>query len=143
MLYVEYNAIKERYMNAQRLYNELIEEKETLFAMTQPGAVRYDKDRVSGSTGRNAFEEYVIAKERSRIDERIAEQKTIVDERKRLKEVKEAELRLSKSLYDRIYVYYYLDKLTLTQIESRVPYSRVQIWRIMKKMKQNVTNNML
>ena len=138
MVYVEFDAICKRYTNAQAAYDELLQEKEALFAMTQPGAIRYDKDRVGGNTARNTFEEYVIAKERSRIDERLEEQKTILDERKKLKDMKETELRLSKSLFDRIYVYHYLDKLTLTQIENRIPYSRVQIWRKLKIIKENV-----
>ena len=137
MLYVEYDAIRIKYNDAQRVYNELIEEKEELFSRTQPQSVRFDKERTSGGAGHNTFEEYVIAKERSRIDERLAEQKTILEDRKRLKEMKERELRLSKSWYDRIYVLSYLEKLSLTQIENRVPYSRVQIWRILKTIKAN------
>ena len=82
MLYVEFNEIREKFYYAQRVYNELIDEKEAMFARTQPQAVRFDKERVSGSSGNNVFEEYVIAKERSRIDERIAEQKTILEDRK-------------------------------------------------------------
>ena len=141
MLYVEYNAIREKYSDAQRAYDELIDEKETMFARTQPQAIRYDKERVTGSSGNNAFEEYVIAKERSRIDERIAEQKTILEDRKRLIELKERELRASKEWYDRIYCYYYLDRLSLSKIENRIPYSRVQIWRILKKIKSNLENS--
>ena len=137
MLYVEYNAVRLKYIDAQRIYNELIDEQETMFARTQPQAVNYDKERVAGGSGKNAFEKYVIAKERSRIDERIAEQKNILEDRKLLIEMKERELRASKSWYDRIYVYHFLDKLTLKQIENRVPYSRVQIWRILKTIKIN------
>lgn len=139
MLYAEYHIIKEKYFDAQRAYNELIDEKETLFARTQPAAIRYDKERVSsGGSGRNVFDEYLIAKEKNRIDERIAEQKTILDDRKRLKDLKEYELRASKEWHDRIYCYYYLDKLSLTKIENRVPYSRVQIWRILKTIKSYI-----
>ena len=134
MYYLDYHICAEKYRCALALYNELIEKKEIMFERTQPGAVRYDKDHVSGGGGNNSFEDYLIAKERSRIDERINEQKTILDERKRLKELKEIELKQSKSLYDRLYIYRYLDNLSLTQIEMRIPYSRVQIWRILKKI---------
>lgn len=137
MLYVEYAEISAKYNAAQRAYNALIDEKETLFSMTQPGAIRYDKDRVAGGSGKNLFDEYVIAKERSRIDERLQEQKAILDERRTLKEIKEQELRRSKHLHDRMYVYRYLDRLTLLQIENRIPYSRVQIWRILKIIEKN------
>lgn len=137
MLYIEYHAIRLKYTDAQRIYDDLINEKETLFARTQPQAVNYDKDRVSGGSGKNAFEEYVIAKESTRIDERLAEQNNILDNRKYLLDLKERELRASKFLYDKIYVLRYLDNLTLQQIENRVPYSRVQIWRILKTIKLN------
>ena len=140
MLYIEYHAIRLKYTDAQRIYDDLIDEKETLFARTQPQAVNYGKDRVAGGSGKNAFEEYVIAKERSRIDERLQEQKAILDERRTLKEIKEAELRRSKHLHDRMYVYRYLDRLTLMQIENRIPYSRVQIWRILKIIEKNCAN---
>lgn len=140
MLYAEYHTLRGKYHAAQQAYKELIEEKEKLFARMQPAAIRYDKERVNSGSEKNVFDEYLIAKERSRIDERIAEQKTILDDRKRLKDLKEYELRASKEWHDRVYCYYYLDKQSLTKIESRVPYSRVQIWRILKIIKSNLDN---
>ena len=138
MLYVEYDEIREKYAAAQRAYNDLIDEKAVLFQRTQPGAIEYDKEHVSGGTVLNPFDEYVVIKDRLRLDERIAEMKSILEDRKTIKDMKESELRSSKDWHDRIYAYWYLDKMSLTKIERFVPYSRVQIWRILKIIRNNL-----
>ena len=104
--------------------------------MTQPGAIRYDKERLSGGKFRNVFEEYLIAKEESQIEERIEEQKQILEQRRQVKELMERELRASKDWFDKIYCYRYIDRLSIRQIEKRVPYSRSQIGRYLEKIRQ-------
>lgn len=138
MLYAEYHALKAKYLNAQMQYDAILTEQEALFARTQPTGIKYDKERVTGGNPQNPFDEYITAKERKRIDERLKEVIGILDGRKELLTLKEQELRASKEWSDIIYTYYYLDRLTITQIEIRIPYSRVQIWRILKKIKGNL-----
>ncbi len=138
MLYAEYHALKAKYLNAQTQYDAILTEQEELFARTQPTGVKYDKERVTGGNPQNPFDEYITAKERKRIDERLKEVKGILDGRKELLTLKERELRASKEWNDTIYTYYFLDGLTITQLEARIPYSRVQIWRKLNKIKDNL-----
>ncbi len=138
MLYVEHNQLRIKYLNAQMQYDAILSEQEELFLRTQPTAVNCEKERVTGGDPSNPFDEYIIAKERKHIDERLKEIKSILDDRKELLDLKEHELRASKDWYDKIYAYYFLDRLTITQLELRIPYSRVQIWRKLNIIKDNL-----
>lgn len=138
MLYVEYNLLRHKYIAAQIQYDAILSEQEELFLRTQPTAVSFDKERVTGGDPQNPFDAYLIVKERKRIDERLNEIKCILDDRKELLDLKERELRASKDWNDIIFKYYYLDNLSITKIENRIPYSRVQIWRRLNTIKANL-----
>lgn len=139
MLYIEYQDYKNKYAEAQKKYDEILSQKENLFSMTQPKVTTFDKERVSGGLPTNLFEEYLIAKEEKKIDEQLTEIKSILDDRERLLLIKEKELRISKDWHDKIYTYYFIDKLSTYKIEKRVPYSQKQIWNIVEKIKSNIT----
>lgn len=138
MLYIEHNDYKNKYYEAQRKYDEILSEKEKLFSITQPKAANLTKEVVDGGTPTNSFDNYLILKEQKKIDERLLEVKTILEDRKRLLKLKEEELRSSKDWYDIIYTLYYIDGISTTKIEKRIPYSRVQIWRILKDIKSKI-----
>ena len=138
MLYLDYELYKIRYLETQKKYNEILSEKEELFTRTQPKAVRYDKEKVSGGSGSNAFDDYLIKKDEKRIDERLAEAKSLLDDRKLLMELKEAELRASKDTIDKIYVRRYLDHVRVNRIASQIGYSESQIYRILNVISESV-----
>ena len=138
MLYVEHSQLKAKYNEAQKHYDAIVSEKEKLFARTQPQGVNVEKERINGGENVNAFDSYLIAKERARLDERLKEIKSILDDRKRLLDLKEKELKASKDWHDIIYKLRYIDNLTITQITNRVSYSRAQIWRILQKIKLHI-----
>jgi hypothetical protein len=131
-----YNAYL-KYVICKTKYVEAIDRKELFFDKTQPKAVNPDSVRVSGGTQTNGFENYIIATEN--IDEQINELKAILDERYNVLMRAEQELRNSRDWNDRIYVYKYLDKLTIKQIERKVPYSRRQLYRILDRIRDNLT----
>ena len=141
MLYKEYWEYKKKYYDAQKKYDEVLSEKERLFARTQPKATQYDKEVVTGGSPSNTFDEYVIAKENKQIDERLEEAKSILDDRERLLKLKEEELRHSKDWYDIIYVYYYIEKLSIRKIERKIPFSKSDIYRKLETIKENLGQN--
>ena len=132
MLYKEYWEYKTKYYDAQKKYDEVLSEKERLFAKTQPKATQYDKEVVSGGSPSNTFDEYVIAKEKKQIDERLEEAKSILEDRERLLKLKEIELRQSKDWHDKVYVYKYLDNLSANEIKYKMHYCRSNIYEILK-----------
>ena len=135
MIYEEY---KNKYYETQREYDIILTEKEKLFSITQPSAIKFDKEVVSGGVVDNMFERYLILKEEKKIDQRLEEIKSILDDRERLLKLKEQELRASTDVKDKIYKYKYLDKLKVFKIAKLVGYSEPQIYRILKTIRNNL-----
>ena len=138
MLYITYEQFKVRYYETQKQYNEILNEKEHLFLKTQPKATKFDKERVSGGVKTNTFDEYLLEKERKQIDERLEEVKSILEDRKRLLHLKEEELKHSKNIHDKIYYYRYIDKLNIDKLCRLVSYSRPQVYRILRIIRNNL-----
>lgn len=138
MVYVEYNQIRTKYILAQMQYDAILSEQEELFARTQPTAVNAENERVTGGATISPFDTYLIEKEQKHIDARLKEIKSILDDRKELLDLKERELRASKDWLDIIFKYYYLDNMSVTKIENRIPYSRREIYRKLDIIKANL-----
>ena len=138
MIYAEYARLKIKCSESLKVYESIIDEQQRLFEKTQPQGISVETERVSGGESLNAFDSYLIAKERAKIDERLTEAKGICDNLIELLKLKEQELRASKDWYDIIYKLRYIDNLSITKIENRLPYSRAQIWRILNKIKINL-----
>ncbi len=134
MIYKTYEEYKNRYYMTQQNYNDLLTEKERLFVRTQPNAIRYDKLNVKSSPNSNVLEDYVIENEKRQLDRRIAEMKVLLDDRRNLMLLKEAELRKSKDMYDKIYTMRYLEDMSVERIAKKVNYSVSQVYRILTKI---------
>ena len=138
MLYIVYEQYKNKFHNAQQILNNIINEKEELFLKTQPQSTKYDKEAVKGGSPSNSFDEYLIAKEKKQIEERLIEAKSIVNDRKELLLSKEEELRNSKDWYDKIYVYKFIEKLSVEKIKNIMPYCRSSIYDKINEIEKNI-----
>ena len=137
MVYLQYIEYRAKYAETQKRYDEILCEKEELFQRTQPQAVQFDRERVGGGTASNKFEAYVIAKDEKRIDERLAEVKSLMDDRERLLKLKERELRASGDVRDKVYYMRYLDHVKIWRIAQIVNYSEPQIYRILRQIRKH------
>ena len=138
MLYIEYEEYKNKYYEVQRKYNEILNEKEELFSITQPKATQITGDKTTGGKHENIFDEYLIQKERKNIDQRLEEVKSILEDRERLVKLKEQELRTSNSPYDKIYRCRYIDRLTIEKTVRISNYSRSQVFNILKEIRKKI-----
>ena len=138
MLYIEYEEYKGRYYEAQRIYNDILNEKEELFAKTQPKTTKITGEKTDGGKRENLFDEYLIQKERKNIDKRLEEAKSILDDRERLLKLKELEVRASKDSHDKIYRCRYIDRLTIEKTCRISNYSRSQVFNILKEIRKHI-----
>ena len=138
MLYVEYLDYKKKYLDAQILYDRILSEKEALFLMTQPKASQVDSERVSGGKRNNVIDQYITIKEEKRIDLRLEEIKSIMQDREQLLKAKENELKNSKDWLDIIFVYYYIEKLSIRKISKKIPFGTTEIFRKLKKIEKSI-----
>ena len=138
MVYPEYETYKERFLEAQRIFNEALIEKEKIFVMTQPNAIRYDQDKIQVSVSGSILDSYVIAMEESKIDEKLETFRQLLTDRERLLSLKEADLRKSRDVSDRIYVCRYLEGMRINQISKKINYSKAQVYRLYKQIQSVV-----
>ena len=141
LIYLEYERLKVKYKEAYSNYDDIIAEKERLFEMTQPHGIRYDGERVSGGANKNPFDEYLIAKEQSRIDERLEEARAILEDRKQILDAKKRDLRESKDVYDKIYRLKFIERWKICRIATFVSYSEPQIYRIIRSIKRRIKDD--
>jgi DNA gyrase/topoisomerase IV subunit A len=131
MIYEQYHDLKTKYLDAQKQFDDVLSEKEQLFAQTQPKAIITDQEKVSGHSISNPFDKYLIEKERKQIDQRIAEIQSILECREQLLRIKEQELRRSAQLYDKVYRMHFIERMNGYQIAKRLYYSKTQIYKIL------------
>lgn len=138
MIYISYEEYKNKYYEAQKKYDEVLCEKESLFAITQPKATTYDKELVSGGNPSNTFDEYLIKKEAKQIDERLEEARSILKDRERLLKLKEEELKSSSHPYDKTYYNRCIKNKTPNQIAILIPCDRATVYRYMQEIERNL-----
>ena len=137
-VYIVYEDFKNKYLETQKKYDEILREKENLFQRTQPKAINYEKEKINTGCCYNAFDEYLIAKEKARIDERLNEIKSILEDREQLLYLKEQELRSSKNYVDQIYKMRYIDHSNVRKIAKVSCYSESQVYRILERVKKTI-----
>ena len=138
MLYEEYEIYKSRYYEVQKKYNEILNEKEELFAKTQPKATQITGEKTEGGKHENLFDAYLIQKEKKNIDQRLEEVRSILEDREKLVKLKEQELRISTNPYDKIYRCRYIDRLTIEKTARISNYSRSQVFNILKEIRKHL-----
>lgn len=139
MIYLEYHDCLEKYKEVQRKYDEILTEKEQLFQRTQPSAIRTDKEKVQGGKlASNSFDSYLIRKEETQIEERLAEVKSLLTDRERLLKFKLGELRRSQDLEDKVYLMRYVERVRVYKIATRLSYHESHIYRILNKIDESL-----
>lgn len=138
MIYMVYEEFRQKYLETQKKFDEILQEKEFLFTQTQPKSPNWDKIGDNGNQFNNKFDDYLVAKETKRIDERLSEVRSMLDDRERLLSLKEQELRSSKNRLDKIYKMKYVDKLNIARIVKASNYSRSQVYRILEEIKKMI-----
>lgn len=136
MIYEEYEAIWSKIRKIEKELFDLINKRDELFDMTQPKSSKFDKEIVDGKNPINTIEQYVIQKEY--MNEKIVQLNQTLDDRYQILRRKRDELRQSKNIYDRIYVYYCIERLSIVKISYLTNYSQSQIYRKLEKMNINV-----
>ena len=133
-LYIEFERISNKYSALQKAFTDTLLEKERLFMQTLPGAIRYDKDKVQATADGSPLEDYVVNVDTKELDAKLARYRALLDDWKVLMEVKEAELRKSKDIFNIIYVMRYIDGYPVSRIAKLLHYNRQWIYKKIRIM---------
>lgn len=79
-----------------------------------------------------------IEQERKKYDKKIKNINKTLDDRYILLNRKRNELKQSKNIYDVVYVYRYIERMSVHNISIRANYSRQQIYRFLKIIENNI-----
>lgn len=137
-LYLEHRKLYLQYREAVQKVENVLNDYEIISAKVQPKSSLAEHERefspvVVAAFGQsiNKSEEYVIAMEQHRIEERLYAAKLILQERTELLRLKEEEIRKSKDIYNMVYVAKWIDGLKPDTIVKQTGYSRSQVYNIL------------
>lgn len=136
--YKEHRKQYIEYLQKKAMCDEIIDEYSVAFQKTQPHSPSYSGVQYSGIV--NRVEEYVIEIERKNLKRRAESAKKVLDAKRYLLDLKEAELRKSFDIYDVLYVAKWIDHKSTKDIIHEIGrmgicYSTSQIYAILKQMK--------
>lgn len=134
MIFPEYELFRWSFVKTQTALDSVLTEKEALFMRTQPAGQNFDRERVSGGKAENTFDRYLIEAEKRNFDERIEALKGLLEERRKLLEDKEKELRASAETLDRVYLYRFREHRGVRWISQRIGYSEPQVYRFIRRV---------
>ena len=137
-MYIEHFLLEKRFNIAVERLEDLLREREEIFDRTQPRSIPFDKDKVDGGGGENAMDAYLIELERKQIDERIADARYIVEQRKDLLQIQEEALRRSGKIEDIVYRLKYLEGKSVKNIAETTFWSERKVYRIAKQIQKDI-----
>ena len=137
-MYKEYLVYKKKCEAAQKIYDNIVSEKEELFRMTQPQGTDFSKEKVSGGEKNNAFDSYLIQDEFKQLDDRLNIARSILEDRIRLLRLKEEQLRHSHNPYDKAFVYRHLERKFVYQVAQKISYSESHTFRMLEKIAKDI-----
>ena len=143
MSYLDHNRQWNEYQEAQANLQNVLDEYMVVFQRTQP-KIKYG-ERTSGNPV-NKTEEYVIEVERRRLRERMSEAQEIIEAKKVLLDIAEADLRKSRNIYDLIYLKKWVDRKRPKDIQRELDllgmsYSRGHIYVIINRIKAQINRD--
>lgn len=144
-LYLEHRKLYLQYREAVQKVENVLNDYEIISAKVQPKSSLAEHERefspvVVAAFGQsiNKSEEYVIAMEQHRIEERLYAAKLILQERTELLRLKEEEIRKSKDIYNMVYTAKWIDGLKPDAIVKQTGYSRSQVYNILGHLTKQI-----
>lgn len=136
--YLDYEYTKARYEAMQERFAKVLLEKERLFLQAIPGAIRYDKDKISSTPIGSPLEDFVVNVDTKELDIKISRLRRHLNDWGALLSIKENTLRKSTSLTDRVYVMRYLDGYGVNRMCRQLHYAKSRIYQILQGIENNL-----
>lgn len=129
------------FLQAQSILNGVIDDYLQAFQKTQPHSPCYKDIQISGRY--NKVEEYIIEVERRDLKRRAEDAERALHLKKELLDLKEAELRKSRDIYDLLYAAKWIDhkktKDIIRDLDFKgIYYSSTQIYEIIKRIRNEI-----
>lgn len=136
-MYLEYNELLKKFKNAERNYNKALEKKSDLILSVMPGAVKVKAVMTSGNTSSDTnLVKY--ASEIDEVDKLINQSKNTRDMLEYELKKKAIKMKEEGDIYDKIYVYRWIEHRSVYKFYKLIGYSKSQIYNYISEMKENL-----
>ena len=137
MLYLEYHELSKKCRNAETDYYNALDKRCKLISSVFPGAVKPKEIIAHSSTSPDA-KIVAYASEIEEIDKLVNTSRNTMDMLKYELDNKEKELRSSNDIYDKIYVYKWIEHISVYRFYKQLGYSVRQIYNLISEMKKKI-----
>lgn len=136
-VYEEYISIKNKYKEASREYDRVLERKARLYFSMEPKATDMAKERTSGGKREDKFASFVANLEEVDID--LNKSRNERDLQNYFLKKKELELRESPEVINKIYAYRYIDRMKVKHIALKVHYGKTKIYEFINEIEEKIS----
>ncbi len=139
-MYLEYNELLKQFKKAERNYNEALEKRSELILSVMPGAIKAKEVMTTSNTSPDAK----LINYTSKIDEvdkLINQSRNARDMLNYELKKKLIKMREEGDVYDKIYIYRWIEHKSVYKFYKLLGYSVRQVYRYMDEMKKKLYKN--
>lgn len=140
-MYLEYHELLKKYKDAERRYNESLEERSKLILAVMPKATQAKEVMTSGGNTSSDWKLIDYASEIDGVDKLINQSRNTRDMLNYELKKKEREMRTSGDVYDKIYVYKWIEGRTPRYFNKLIGFSLSRTYDYIVEMKEKLYNN--
>lgn len=137
-MYIEYHELLKKYKKAEKDYYDALEEKSKLILAVMPKASQAKEVMTSGGNTSSDSNLVNYASKIDEVDKLINQSRNTRDMLNYELKKKEREMRTNGDVYDKIYVYKWIDRKSVYKFYRLTGYSRPQVYRFISEMKEKL-----
>ena len=136
-MYLEYNELLKQFKKAERNYNEALEKKSELILSVMPGAIKAKEIMTTSNTSPDA-KLINYTSEIDEVDKLINQSRNTRDMLNYELKKKLIKMKEEGDVYDKIYIYRWIEHRSVYKFYRLVGYSRPQVYRFISEMKEKL-----
>ena len=139
-MYLEYHELLKKFKKAEKNYNEALEKKSELILSVMPGAVKAKEVITTSNTSPDAnLIDYTS--EIDEVDRLINQSRNTRDMLNYELKKKLIKMREEGDVYDKIYIYRWIEHRSVYKFHKLVGYSKSQVYDYISEMKEKLYKN--
>lgn len=139
-MYIEYNELLKQFKKAEKDYTDALEKKSKLILAVMPGAIKPKEIMVTGNTSSDT-KLINYASEIDEVDKLINQSRNVRDALDYELKKKLIKMKGEGDIYDKIYIYRWIEHRSVYKFYKLVGYSVRQIYNYIDEMKKMLYKN--
>ena len=140
-MYIEYHELLKKCKEAEKNYNEALEKKSKLILAVLPGSSKPKEVMVSGGHASSDLKLINYTSEIDQVDNLINQSRNTRDMLNYELKKKLIKMREEGDIYDKIYIYRWIEHKSVYKFHKLVGYSKTQVYDYISEMKKKLYKN--